>query len=219
MKTCDSTLSRVVSRRMYIDRRHVQILNCQYRVSWHMYVSRSATYWKAAKSVCLRNTLALYVDYLLLVCSQCQCPALHIWRQHLRNSLCFSEQSQKCLVLSDDGKFATSQVLVKLLQSVDDGQSLFIDRCVVFLSRRETSRMVHAWFLCTISHDTGQDGSDAIWRGITCQYQRLGRVEMCYHLWRAQHLFGSVKSILLYFPPVPPCVLSEQLMNGWQDRR
>ena len=170
------------------DRGHVQILHCQYRVNWDRYVSLSATYWKAAESVCLGNALGRTVDYLVLVCSQCQRPALHPSRQHLRNSLCFSEQSQKWFVVSDDGKLATPLVLVELLQSIDDSQSLFIDLRVVFLRRWETSGVVRDWSFCTIFHDVSQDGSDAIWRGITCQDQRLGRVEMCYHLWWATSL-------------------------------
>ena len=75
----------------------------------------------------------------------------------MRNNLCFSKHFQKWLVVSDDSKITTPQILVKLLQSIDGGQSLFVNLQVVFLSLRESSGVVRNCFFCTIFHDVNKD--------------------------------------------------------------
>ena len=109
MNTCDFVTSGFSAYVTWCDRRHFQILHCQYRVSWHRYVSRSATYWKAVESAVWGMLWpGLWtIWYSCAASANAQRYIESTWRQHLRKSLCFSEQSHKWFVIIDDAKLAT----------------------------------------------------------------------------------------------------------------
>ena len=102
-------------------------------------------------------------------------------------------------MICDVGKLVTPQILVKLLQSHYDGQTLFVNLSVVFLSMRETSGVIRYGFLCTIFHDVSKNGPNAVWRAITGEYQRFGGVKVSHDLWGTQHLFRLVEGHLVSF--------------------
>ena len=128
----------------------------------------------------------------------------------MRNLVGLSKEGLEWLVVRFDNKVSTEEVAVKLLHCENDGHGLLLQLRVVLLCRGQSSGDIRDRSLQAILHGMGENGSDAIVRGVACQHQGFTRVVMNKKGIRLEGIFGQLESRLLLRFPVPFLVFVEE---------